>query len=207
MPLHAPLNPGSVVWSGENHGILLKEDPEGPWSALMLFFRLHYSPEGGGTALLLYEQPDVAASLPEACNVMISDNPGLARYLMNEFIGKLGNSPFAASPAFPAVQFLELTESRNRGDAITDFTEIVKAPGVDVELVWQQLGTPTALELPKELTGGKENDMYSLLIESRDPRILVNGRTLRGKPVGRVQAGIETTTAFLYFSESWIRPA
>ena len=207
MPLATPLNPGSVVWSGENHGILLKRDPEGPWSALMLFFRLHYSPEGSGTALLLYEQPDVAASLPEACNVMISDNQPMARYLLNEFVGKLGNSPFAASAAFGAVQFLELTASRTTGDAISEFTEVVEAADLEVELTWRELGTPTALELPKELTGGKENDMYSLLIESRDPGITINGRRLAGKPVGRVQADIQTTTAFLYFSETWIKPA
>ena len=64
MPLPTPINPGTVVWTGENPGILLKEDPDGPWSALAMFFRIFYSPAGRGSALMLYEKPDLAASLP-----------------------------------------------------------------------------------------------------------------------------------------------
>ncbi len=206
MPLKTPINPGKVVWSGENHGMLLKAAPDGPWTALALFFRLYYSPAGSGTALLLYEEPDLAESLPRACNVMISDNEPMARYLMSDFVARLGNSPFGTAPAFPAVQFVALEESHASGDPGSRFSEVVRAPGIDVELVWDGLGTPRALELPKELTGGKENDLFTLLVESRRPAIVLNGRTLPGEPVARVQAGIETTTAFLYFSETWIAP-
>ena len=48
--------------------------------------------------------------------------------------------------------------------------------------------------------------LYPMLIESTRPAIQVNGRQLPGNPVERVQADIKTTTAFLYFSETWIRP-
>ncbi len=207
MPLPTPINPGTVVWTGENPGILLKEDPDGPWSALAMFFRIFYSPAGRGSALLLYEKPDLAASLPEACNVMITDNEPMARYLMSDFIARLGNSPFGGSPAFRAVEVLKMTEGYATGDPRTRYTEVIKSDEVEVELIWDELGTPTALELPRELTGARENDLYSLLVESRKPAIILNGRTLPGRPVERVQAGIQTTTAFLYFSETWIKPA
>jgi hypothetical protein len=42
-------------------------------------------------------------------------------------------------------------------------------------------------------------------VESREAAILVNGRKLPGKPVPREQAGIQTTTAFLYYAESWLQ--
>ena len=65
MPFGPAINPGKIDWSGENPGILLKEDPEGPWSAMALFFRLAYSPEGPGQALLLFAAPEAEESLPD----------------------------------------------------------------------------------------------------------------------------------------------
>lgn len=204
MPLDSPIHPGKMVWTGENPGILLKEDPEGPLSALALFFRIFYSPAGSGTALLLYAEPNEAKSLPDVTNVMMTDNQPMAEYLMESFIGKL--PALAGLPATSAVQYVEIDECRPTGDPRSRYTEIVKAKGLDVELIWDELGTPTALELPAELTGGKENEMFTLLVESRKPQIRVNGTPLKGKPFERVQAGIKTTTAFLYFSETWITP-
>ena len=48
--------------------------------------------------------------------------------------------------------------------------------------------------------------MFTVLVPARRARILVNGRQLPGEVGTRVQAGMETTTAFLYFSETWIIP-
>lgn len=207
MPLTQPVNPGRIVWTGENHGILLKHNDDGPWTALVLFFRLYHSPHGAGTALLLYEKPDEAAGYPQANNFMLTDNRAMAQYLLDDFVSKLGNSPFAASAASQHVTLLDMQDCVSNGDAISEFSETATAADLTVELVWGGLGTPTALELPRELTGGKENDMYSLLIESREPAVIINGRTLPGRPVARTQASIDTTTAFLYFSETWIAPA
>jgi hypothetical protein len=204
MPLATPIHPGTPDWSGENPGILLKEDPEGPWSAMALFFRIVYSPEGAGHALLLYEDPMRAASLPETHNVMVSDNEPMARYLMANFIGKLPS--FGGVPGFPAVQYLALDQVAAGGDARSRYTESLRAGDLRVELVWDDLGAPVALELPVEETGTKEHEGFTVLVESRTASILVNGRALPGRPVPRVQAGLETTSAFLYFSETWIWP-
>ena len=73
-------------------------------------------------------------------------------------------------------------------------------------LLWEELGSPTLLELPPEETGPKDREMITILVESRKASILVDGKALPGTPAPRVQAGIETTTAFLYFSETWIWP-
>ena len=48
--------------------------------------------------MLLYEKPDLAESLPSACNVVISDNEPMARYLMKNFVAKLGDA-FGGSAA------------------------------------------------------------------------------------------------------------
>jgi hypothetical protein len=202
MPLPDPLNPGTIFWTGENPGIMLKERDDGPWSALALFFRIAWSPAGQGHALLLLERPELAKSLPDAANVIMGDNEPLTRLLMTEFVGKLG--AFSDPPGFKAAKRLAISEARAGGDPSSRYSERVTGGGLDVELVWDGLGRPTALELPPPLTGTKAHTMFSLLVESRDPAILVNGRRLPGKPVPRVQAGIQTTSAFLYFAETWI---
>jgi hypothetical protein len=48
--------------------------------------------------------------------------------------------------------------------------------------------------------------MFSLLIPAQAAHIIVNGTPLSGELGTRVQAGFETTSAFLYFSETWIIP-
>lgn len=205
MPIGIPINPGAIDWTGENPGIMLKEREDGPWTALALFFRVVLSPEGRGTALMLYEDPNVARSDDAVHNVVITDNEAMSRYLMRDFVAKFGI--FGSCPAFAAMRYLPLTESRPSGDPRgARYTEIVKAKGLDVELIWEELGTPTAMELPPDLSGTKAHVMFSLLVESRKAAIVVNGKTLKGKPVPREQAGLKTTTAFLYFSETWIKP-
>ncbi len=204
MPLKPPIHPGRVAWTGENPGILLKKDPDGPWSSIALFFRVFWSPKGRGTALLLFEKPDVAESLPSVHNIMLSDNQPMAEFLLDTFISKL--AVFAESPAFSAIQHVSITESYAAGDPRSRYSEIVNADNINIELHWDGLGKPVALELPAELTGGKEHEAYNVLVESRQPEIKLNGKSLPGKPVPRVQAGIETTSAFLYFSETWIDP-
>ena len=56
MPIEPNVRTGNVDWTGENPGMLLKTDPAGDWSVLMLFFRIVWSPVGPGNILLLYEQ-------------------------------------------------------------------------------------------------------------------------------------------------------
>ena len=205
MPLSSPIHPGQVVWTGENPGILLKENPDGPFSAIALFFRIYVSPAGRGTVLLLLDSPEEKRAFPEGCNLLLHDNQDLAEYLLETFILRL--PAFAALPSCESLSLIPIEECRSEGDPRVRYSEIIKADSLDIELVWDGLGKPTALELPPELTGGKENELYTLLIESTNPSIHINRRRLPGSPVERVQAGIKTTTAFLYFSETWIRPA
>jgi hypothetical protein len=47
--------------------------------------------------------------------------------------------------------------------------------------------------------------MYSLFLESTDAFGIVNGQRLPGRPVPRDFAGRNSSTAFLAFSETWIR--
>jgi hypothetical protein len=204
MPIKPAINPGTVDWSGENPGILLKTDADGPFTAMALFFRIAYSPAGRGCALLLFEDPQNAASLPSVRNVIISDNQPMAQYLKDNFIAKL--AAFRDAAAFDSLQFVDAVSIETSGDHRSQYSETINTADFTVELIWEELGEPVALELPPELTGAKEREAYTLLVESKKASIRIDGVALPGKPAARVQAGIETTTAFLYFAETWIDP-
>ena len=48
--------------------------------------------------------------------------------------------------------------------------------------------------------------MFSVLVPAHQGSIIVNGNALPGTLGTRIQADVETTTAFLYFTETWIIP-
>jgi len=204
MPLSEPITPGVVDWTGENPGILLKDEDDG-FSAMALFFRVAWSPAGQGQVLLLYGSPDAAAGTPEAPNVLMSDNADLAAFLKDNFIAKL--AAFREAPAFENLSYLSARSVRASGDPMSHrYAESISGEGLAVELVWEELEPPRALELTPDQVGTRAHTMFTLLVPARRAQIIVNGRSLPGEVGTRVQAGMETTTAFLYFSETWIIP-
>ena len=204
MPLPHPVTPGTVDWTGENPGILLTR-PDGSFSAMALFFRVAWSPAGSGQLLLLYGTPHNVEATPGAPNLLLGDNADLADYLMENFIGKL--AAFREAAPFHAVTYQPATAIRTSGDPMSHrYTETVASPETCVELVWEDLEPPRALELTPDQTGTKEHVMFTLLVPAKSAQIIVDGHALPGEVGTRVQAGMETTTAFLYFAETWVIP-
>ena len=204
MPLAEPITPGVVDWSGENPGILLKND-DGSFSAMALFFRVAWSPVGQGEVMLLYGTPNEAQGSDDAPNLLISNNAELSRYLLDNFIGRL--AVFRDAPAFEGLRHLTAQSVLTDGDPMGDrYSETVSGEGMTVQLVWEQLEHPRALELMPHQVGSGIHSMFSVLVPAQQGSILVNGRALPGVLGTRVQADVETTTAFLYFTETWIIP-
>ncbi len=204
MPLPEPITPGKVDWSGDNPGILLIND-DGSFSAMALFFRVAWSPAGQGQLLLLYGSPEQTQGTVEAPNVLMGDNADLARFLMENFIGKL--AVFRKAPAYEKLRYVTARAVRASGDPMGyRYSETIAGEGLVVELVWEDLEEPRALELTPDQVGTGAHTMFTLLVPARKAKIMVNGRALSGKVGTRVQAGFETTTAFIYFSETWVIP-
>ena len=204
MPLNEPVTPGTVDWTGENPGILLK-DARGDLSAMALFFRVAWSPVGQGQVLLLYGTPGAVDGTPGAPNVILSDNAALTAFLKENFIAKL--AVFANAPAFATLPEVHAQAVRSSGDPMGHrYSETIAGGNLTVELVWENLESPRALELTPDQVGTAEHTMFTLLVPAQDAQIIVNGHPLPGAPGTRVQAGFETTTAFLYFSETWVIP-
>ncbi|MFP6732677.1 MAG: hypothetical protein VB959_02410 [Rhodospirillales bacterium] len=198
----SPIHPGVVAWTGENPGIYLKDEQDGPWTGLMTFFRITWSEHGRGHGVLLLDDPNVEQSLPEVANFCITDNEPLARYLVDEFFSKFAS--FKVSPGLKAIQYLPLTEVYREGDTRAEYTEVVKSADQEVRMTWKGLGKPYAVDMPPEKGPTKAHEMYSLFLDASDALVTVNGRRLKGKVVERDFANTKKTTAFLAFSESWM---
>ena len=93
-----PINPGVVDWSGENPGMYLKLDESGPFTCLVSFFRVVYSPHGGGHGVVILMDPQGRDA--NAVNAFYTDNRALAEYLKDEFVAQF--AAFKGSPLLPA---------------------------------------------------------------------------------------------------------
>jgi hypothetical protein len=198
-----PIHPGEVDWTGENPGIYLKEREEGPWTGLMTFFRIVYSPHGMGHGIVVLDEPGAERGLPENLNFCITDNEPLARFLVGEFFSNFAS--FRVSPGIKSISYLPLVEVSRRGDTRSSYAEVVRGREHEVVASWEQLGRPYAVDMPPENGPTKRHEMYSLFIDAQAASVTINGRPLRGRVVTRDFADTKKSTAFLAFSESWMR--
>ena len=199
----SPIHPGRVDWTGDNPGIYLKDHQDGPWTSLATFFRIFYSPHGMGSGVLLLDEPNEEKSLPDTNNFCISDNEALARFLVEDFFSNFAS--FKVSSGLNAIQYLPLTEVRREGDTLTEYSEIVCSADFEVRMTWGELSLPYAVDMPTENGPTKKHEMYSLFLDANAASIEVNGRVLNGGIVERDFAGTRKSTAFLAFSEIWMR--
>jgi len=203
MSLPMPIHPGEVDWSGENPGMYLKEKPDGPFVTLVSYFNVVASPHGRGHALLLLEAPLLHRSLPEALNVCVTDNDPLARYLVANFATYFG--AFKGAEALGYLDYIPLDGVAATGDPRTAYMVWVKGKGVEASLSWEDLGPPFMVTLPAGQSATGKHALFSLFVDARKVTATVNDRPLKGQPVQRDFAGRKSSTAFLAYSETWVR--
>ena len=194
---------GNVEWSGENPGISLKDDPNGPFVTLASFFRIVLSPHGRGHVLVLLQSPNDVSPPAERDNYCIHDNEALARYLVDGFVSHFG--AYKGLPSLGNLTYRKLDSVESSGDPASTYSETVKAGDLDVRLTWSGLGKPFCFALPPDKSATGKHHMPSLFVGCSEATVTVNGRALPGKPVPREMAGHTITTAMLAFSETWIR--
>ena len=199
-----PIYRGKIDWAGENPGMFLRETADGPFITMMVFFRIVISKFGRGTVLVLVEDSDRANPPDDVCNIVLADNDPLARYLVDEFCTQFG--AFRGIAALDGLRYLPLTEAATSGDGLSSYKETLKSNEMTVELNWNDLGEPFAVELPTDRSATGRHEMFSMFVESHDASILVDGRRLAGKAFPRDFQGRETSSAFLAFCEAWLLP-
>lgn len=199
----APFNPGIVDWSGENPGIYLRENETSPWLSLCVFFRVVLSPHGRGTGAIVLGSPRDAVGLA-GNNFCMSDNEPLMRYLVGDFVSKFAS--FRGMAGLCAMTYLPLAKCETLARAKDYYAEIMTGAGTNVELRWEELTDPIAadVQVPQSATGAHQ--MYSVFQGAQRGTISVNGKKLAGKTTLRDFMGRRFPTAFLAFSETWLKP-
>jgi hypothetical protein len=195
-----PINPGAVDWSGENPGMYLKLDESGPFTCLVSFFRVVYSPHGGGHGVVILMDPQ--GRDPSAINAFYTDNRALAEYLKSDFVAQF--AAFKGNPLLPNLPIRDATSFTHAGDARSSWTETIHGPGIDMALTWSELGKPFLVDYKPEHSATGKHYMASLFIPGRRAEVIVNGIRGVGKPIPRDMHGAKSTTAFLAFSETWV---
>jgi len=198
-----PINPGRVDWSGENPGMYLRETQDGPFVTLISFFRVVTSAHGRGHAAFLLLDPYGAGDDPEKPNVCLTDNEPLAEYLRKGFVSFFG--AFKGASGLASLQMKPAWDFLSAGDGRSTHTEWFRSAIGQVNLTWEQLSAPFMVELMKEQSATGAHEMFSLFLEASVATASINGKSVAGKSVARDWIGRKSTTAFLAFSETWIK--
>ena len=198
-----PFNPNKVDWSGENPGMYLKETGDGPFVTLISFFRVVTSPHGKGHAAFMLLDPHGDGRNPEKPNVCLTDNEPLADYVKRGFVSHFG--AFKGVKGLANVQTKPAWDFVAGGNGRTSHTEWFRSAIGQVSLTWEQLSAPFMVEFMKEQSATGAHEMFSLFLEASAVRATINGKSVAGKPFPRDWAGRKSTTAFLAFSETWIK--
>jgi hypothetical protein len=196
-----PINPGTVDWSGENPGMYLKETADGPFVTLISFFRVVLSPHGRGHAAFIFQDPD--GKNTQKPNVCYTDNEPLARYLKDNFVSHF--MVFRGIAAMSNLRYEKGKDFMASGDARTTYTERFKTDRGEVTLTWEPLGDVFMVEFAKEKSATGQHEMFSLFVNASGVRVSINGQGVAGRPQPRDMAGKASSTAFLAFSETWVR--
>lgn len=197
------VHPGAIDWSGDNPGMFLRESPDGPFVTLLVWFRVCLSEFGAGHVLLLFEEPNQSNTFPDVANICAADNKPLAEYLVDNFCKKFG--AFRGAKAFetlPVTPMISMEEGFLGEDC---YGVEVKTSDAQVVLRWEQLGDRFAADVPPDKSATGKHEMYSCFVEAHRGTVEVNGRRLRGEAFPRDFLGRATSSAFLAFSETWIR--
>lgn len=187
------VDPNEVRLTGENSFIRLGQEEGGQFTTRASHWRVLYSPEGPGHALLLQ------SDLTDHQVAVYSDNIALARWLQEEIESML-HPPFSDTSV--AVQEGTFTRS---GDVRSFITERVLTRDGDISLTWHGFLEPFAIHAAPG-TGGRSHGVYSIFFPARKAQVAINGKLAAGRPLRAERDGRESTSACLAWSETWVRP-
>jgi hypothetical protein len=195
---------GKVDWSGENPGMYLKASQSGPFITLVSFFRVVASPHGRGHAAFLLLDPHGDGKAGDRPNVCLTDNEPLAAYLAAGFVSSFG--AFRDAKGLRSIRYQPGWDFMAGGDGYTHHVEWFRSAIGQVQLQWSELSEPFLVDLKPDQSATGKHHMVSMFFDARAVSIRINGKSAAGKPMPREFAGkSDSSTAFLAFSESWIK--
>lgn len=190
------LNPGTVLWSGENSYIHLRDGEEGKDLTRVSLFRIVYSPVGVGHVAFVISDLE-ANGLDDDPRGIFTDNPDLAKWLCAEVV---------QNPVWTAGDLPDINARFSfSGDNSESRSEKIEAEGRIIDITWSKLERPYMYEAPAGLVSDKF-DLFCLLISAWQVEMTVNGHKAAGQTFPMAFQGQNISESCLSLSETWAVP-
>lgn len=173
--------------TGENPGLQLRLQPNGPIVAEVNYWHVNWSPVGVGH--VCYVTTGTGKG-PNDLRLAITDNEALARFVTYDTMAKLVSN--FADPPYKVVKGTFATE----GDTLNERSEICKSPDYTVKATWRKI-------TPGQLGGMQPGNGFTMMFiidMAAEGEITINGK----KVDGSVLPGQGRPPAYLAFAETWL---
>jgi hypothetical protein len=188
-------DPSELRLTGQNPYMMVYDSPDAQApSTLVSIWHVQYCEAGPGNVLFIRSN-DLTDG---ACRVY-SDNINLARWIQEEITGP--NMPWADN-TLPVVEASFLTN----GDARDFITETVTSTDDEITLTWYDLLPPYAGITAPNPERQSMHGHYAVYFPAKRVRVTLNGQEAKGGPLPRQREGWESTSCFLAWAETWVRP-
>ena len=186
---------GKAYVSGENPVIRLLDKEGGTALTVASFWRVIWSPVGQGHVVHVTTGDGKSAG---DLRLAIADNLKLHDYLVTQILG-IFDKTYLERP-FTVVQ----GTCRSSGDTLKEWKETCKSDKHTIELAFRDFYEPFQLDTP---VAGPRNPfgVTSFFIPAKSADVIINGKRASGNVYPRMRGPKQSSTAFLAFSESWIK--
>lgn len=188
-----PVDPNSVLMTGENSFIRLSPDGGKTMSDRLSHWRVLWCPAGAGHTLFMQ------SVLTDGQVRVYSDNIAVTRWLQYT-IETLLYAPFAD----PRLPVLDAGFERD-GDPRSAATESVVSSEEALTLSWYDFVEPYVLTMPPGFNN-RPIGVFSTFFPARGAQVELNGRFASGTPWAEMRGDRQSSSACLAWSETWVKP-
>jgi hypothetical protein len=188
-----PVDPNSVLMTGENSFIRLSHDGGATQSDRLSHWRVLWCPAGAGHALF------VQSELTHGQVRIYSDNLAVTRWLQQTIESLLFPAFADTKTPVASADFL-----RN-GDPRSMATETVTSNDTELTLTWHDFVEPFVLTMPPGYNN-RPIGVFSTFFPARAAQVELNGRFASAVPWAEMRGDRQSSSACLAWSETWVKP-
>jgi hypothetical protein len=188
-----PVDPNSVLMTGENSFIRLSSDGGKTMSDRFSHWRVLWCPDGAGHVLFMQ------STLIGGEVRIYADNVAVARWLQKT-IETLLHPPFADTK-LP----VHTAEFARAGDPRSTAIETITSASDRLRLTWYDCIEPFVLNAPPGFNN-RPIGVFSTFFPARSAQVEMNGKFATGQPWPEMRGDRQGSSACLAWSETWVKP-
>jgi len=193
---------GKVYVTGENPGIRLLDKEGGQALTAVSYWRIAWSPAGAGHICFVTTGDGKSSG---DLRIALVDNQKLYDFLTQQIMGVIDTSLSTRPYTVMQAKFSDPGQGAfDESGVMKERTVTAKSNKYAVELVWRDFYEPFQLDTP---VGGQRNPfgIASLFIPAKSADVIINGKKSAGNVDPQQRGPVQSSTAFLAFSESWLK--